>query len=149
MQWLGGKVPERLELAVGLDAPARARRWIGSVCERFDLVQLRNEATLLVDELVTNAVLHARTDCVVVAEKGDDALRVEVIDRNGDLVGVQPGAERLSAQGGRGLVIVAALATAWGVQEHPLGKSVWFTLPTARSGHAEPMATPTSRIVRS
>lgn len=142
-------MPERVELAVGLDAPARARRWIGSVCERFGLDHLRNEATLLVDELVTNAVLHARTDCVVVAEKGDDALRVEVIDRNSDLVGVRPGAERLSAQGGRGLAIVAAMATAWGVHEHPLGKSVWFTLPTARSAHAEPAATTTSRMVRS
>jgi anti-sigma regulatory factor (Ser/Thr protein kinase) len=138
-----------VELAVGLDAPARARRWIGSVCERFELDHLRTEATLLVDELVTNAVLHARTDCVVVVEKGDDALRVEVIDHNGDVVGVQPGAERLSTQGGRGLVIVAAMATAWGVHEHPLGKSVWFTLPTAGSGHAEPTATPTSRMVRS
>jgi anti-sigma regulatory factor (Ser/Thr protein kinase) len=138
-----------VELAVGLDAPARARRWIGSVCERFELDHLRDEAALLVDELVTNAVLHARSDCVVVAEKGDDALRVEVIDRNSDLVGVRPGAEHLSAQGGRGLVIVAAMATAWGVHEHPLGKSVWFTLPTAGSGHAEPTATPTSRMVRS
>ena len=142
-------MPERVELAVGLDAPARARRWIGSVCERFELDHLRDEATLLVDELVTNAVLHARTDCVVVAEKDDGVLRVEVIDRNSDLVGVRPGAERLSAQGGRGLVIVAAMATAWGVHEHPLGKSVWFTLPTAQSGHAEPTATPTSRMVRS
>ena len=142
-------MPERVELAVGLDAPARARRWIGSVCERFELDHLRTEATLLVDELVTNAVLHARTDCVVVAEKDDDVLRVEVIDRNSDLVGVRPGAERLSAQGGRGLAIVAAMATAWGVHEHPLGKSVWFTLPTAGSGHAEPTATPTSRMVRS
>lgn len=142
-------MPERVELAVGLDAPARARQWIGSVCERLELDHLRNEATLLVDELVTNAVLHARTDCVVVAEKGDDALRVEVIDRNRDLVGVRPVAERLSAQGGRGLVIVAAMATAWGVHEHPLGKSVWFTLPTARSGQTEPTATTTSRMVRS
>ena len=140
---------ERVELGVGLDGPARARRWIEDVCATCDVGDLSDNAALLVSELVTNAVLHARTDCVVVAEKGDDALRVEVIDRNGDLVGVQPGAERLSAQGGRGLVIVAALATAWGVQEHPLGKSVWFTLPTARSGHAEPTATPTSRIVRS
>jgi anti-sigma regulatory factor (Ser/Thr protein kinase) len=138
-----------VELAVGLDAPARARRWIGSVCERFELDHLRDEAALLVDELVTNAVLHARTDCVVVAEKGDNAMRVEVIDGDGDLAGVQPGAESLSAQGGRGLVIVAAMATAWGVHEHPLGKSVWFTLPTARSGHAEPAATTTSRMVRS
>jgi hypothetical protein len=86
--------------------------------------------------------------CVVVAEKGDDASRVEVIDRNGDLVDVQPGAERLCAQGGRGLVIVAAMATAWGVHEHPLGKSVWFTLPTARSCHAEPTTTSTSRMAR-
>lgn len=129
-------MPERLELGVGLDAPARARRWIVGVCESCDLGHLSDEAALLVSELVTNAVLHARTDCVVIAEKGNDGLRVEVIDSAGDFADVQPGAERLSAEGGRGLVIVDALATAWGVEEHPEGKSVWFRLraevPSAR-----------------
>jgi hypothetical protein len=28
-------------------------------------------------------------------------------------------------------MIVGALATDWGVTEHPTGKSVWFTLATA------------------
>ena len=150
LQWLGVTVPERRELRMGLDAPARARRWIVGFCESCDLGHLGDEAALLVDELVTNAVLHARTDCVVVAEKDDDVLRVEVIDSAGDFADVQPGAERLSAESGRGLVIVDALATTWGVEEHPEGKSVWFTLAAeVPSRHAAPTATPSFRVVRS
>ena len=133
LQRRGGRVSERLELGVGLDAPARARRWIVGVCESRDLSHLSDEAALLVDELVTNAVVHARTDCVVVADKVEDVLQVEVMDSNGDSAAVEPGAERLSAEGGRGLVIVEALAAAWGVNWHPDGKAVWFTLRGALS----------------
>jgi len=142
-------VPERLELAVGLDAPARARRWIAGICETWDLDHLSDAATLMVGELVTNAVLHTGTECVVVAEHGDDALRVQVIDGGRDWADVEAApAERLNAGGGRGLVIVAALATDWGVQEHTQGKSVWFTLPSDRSGRAAPTVLSTSRIER-
>lgn len=142
-------MPERLELGMGLSAPARARHWILGVCKTCDLDHLRNDAALLVDELVTNAVLHARTDCVVVAEKCDDALRVEVFDGGRDIAVVRAGTGRLGAQGGRGLMIVAALSTQWGVEAQATGKSVWFTLATAPRGHAAPTSGATLRLIRS
>lgn len=127
---------DKLELGVGLDAPARARRWIVGVCESRELDHLSYEAALLVDELVTNAVLHARTDCVVVADEVDGVLHVEVIDSDGGSATLEPGRERLSAEGGRGLVIVEALAAAWGVKWRPEGKAVWFTLAALSEGTA-------------
>jgi len=146
----GGKVRERLELGVGLDGPARARRWIEDVCATCDVGDLSDNAALLVSELVTNAVLHARTGCVVIAEIDGDTLRVDVIDGAGDTAAVAPGVERLGADGGRGLVIVDVLSTDWGVAEHAEGKSVWFSLRTeVPSGHTDAAATPTVRLVRS
>jgi anti-sigma regulatory factor (Ser/Thr protein kinase) len=136
-------VRERLELGVALDGLARARRWMVEICETSDLDELSDNAALLVSELVTNAVLHARTGCVVVAEVDGDSLRVEVIDGAGDSAAVAPGGARLSAEGGRGLVIVDVVATAWGVDEHSAGKSVWFSLRAAvPSGHTEPAGDP-------
>ncbi|MFF3758920.1 hypothetical protein ACWEPR_29180 [Streptomyces sp. NPDC004290] len=32
-------------------------------------------------------------------------------------------------EGGYGLLLVAALATAWGVRDRPVGKTVWATVP--------------------
>ncbi|RYU10251.1 ATP-binding protein [Nocardioides iriomotensis] len=146
----GGMVRERIELGVGLDGPARARRWIEGVCATCDVGDLSDNASLLVSELVTNAVLHARTGCVVMAEIDGDTLRVDVIDGAGDTTAVAPGVERLGADGGRGLVIVDVLSTDWGVAEHAEGKSVWFSLRAeVPSGHSNAPATPTLRLVRS
>lgn len=135
-------MPERLELGIGLDEPARARRWIRGFCESRDLAHLGEEAALLVTELVTNAIVHASADCVVLAEERDDELHVEVIDGDPNLADVRPDIDPLTAENGRGLLIVAGLAGAWGVQERPDGKAVWFTLPTDRVAEIAPAGTP-------
>lgn len=85
---------------------------------------------LLVTELTTNAVLHARTPV---------SLRVEVTD-TAVLVGIDDGDSRIPQQrvsdddatSGRGLALVAALASEWGTRRHEGGKVVWFRL--ARTG---------------
>lgn len=107
-----------------LDGPARARRWIRGNCRRRGLDNLSDVAALLVSELVTNAVLHAGTDCAVVIELGEHALRVDVVDEDHqhvDATGLLEGSRR-------GLSIVAAMATSWGVIYRQGGKTVWFTL---------------------
>ncbi|WP_052744596.1 ATP-binding protein [Streptomyces odonnellii] len=40
------------------------------------------------------------------------------------------------AEGGRGLLMVAALSDRWGVARHVIGKSVWFELHLASAGGA-------------
>jgi anti-sigma regulatory factor (Ser/Thr protein kinase) len=87
-------------------------------------------AELLTTELVTNALVHTTRGAVLKVTVTGRRLRVEVRDS------VRPSPARLlggkecedDATGGRGLLLVAALADTWGVRGHPLGKSVWFEL---------------------
>ena len=81
---------------------------------------------LLVSELATNAVLHARTEFVVRVRPHGTTVRVEVEDRSADL-------PRRKAYGpaavvGRGLVLVEAIADRWGIRQVPGGKVVWAEL---------------------
>ncbi|MGH3365993.1 MAG: ATP-binding protein [Nocardioidaceae bacterium] len=117
---------DSLQLRVRLDAPRTARAWVCDLCRSHGLDDLCDNAGLLVTELVTNAVLHARTDCEVAAEPAEHAIRITVTDH--DLADVQVHPLDAAAPGGRGLWIVAALATDWGITPHQTGKSVWFTV---------------------
>jgi anti-sigma regulatory factor (Ser/Thr protein kinase) len=89
-------------------------------------------AALLTNELVTNAVVHARSPAVVVLSRAESTLRVAVTDLGGGVPAVDR--DRQIGEGGRGLPLVDALAASWGVTPLVLGKTVWFTLqapPTA------------------
>jgi anti-sigma regulatory factor (Ser/Thr protein kinase) len=83
------------------------------------------DVPLLVSELTTNAVLHARSDFDVTLVARGDRIRVEVCDRNSRLPA--PVSVPATAYSGRGLMIVQELASAWGVESHAdEGKTVWF-----------------------
>jgi anti-sigma regulatory factor (Ser/Thr protein kinase) len=78
---------------------------------------------LLVTELVTNAVLHARTELHLIIETEPGIVRLRVEDRS-------PGTPVLRHYDtddvtGRGLALVEMLATRWGVDPRPDGKAVW------------------------
>lgn len=119
---------EVLQLQHGLHAPARARHWLADACRVWGCQDLAPDAVLLVDELTTNVVLHAGTNCLVEADFDDLALVVRVSDEMpGDLRAAET---TLHGERGRGLMIVDALANAWGVNPTPTGKSVWFALWT-------------------
>jgi anti-sigma regulatory factor (Ser/Thr protein kinase) len=84
------------------------------------------DAVLLVSELATNAVLHARTSFTVVVDIEPSCVRVEVHDESP----VQPvprNPEPL-APNGRGLQIVRTTADRWGTNRMGWGKTVWFEL---------------------
>lgn len=119
-------IVRRLPLPADLRSPAAARAAVRSVAIEASLVGVLDEALLLTTELVTNAVLHARTDLLVEISADATNLTVAVLDgAAGPLIGTDalPNDER-----GRGLVLVDQLASRWGTMHHPAGKGVWFQL---------------------
>ena len=91
-----------------------------------------NDAALLVSELFGNSVRHSssglpgQTVTVTVAACAG-VIRVEVTDRSGPGVPqLRPAAD--DAEGGRGLGLVAGLATAWGWQRRGGRTVTWFEL---------------------
>ena len=109
----------------------RARAFVGSFSAGAGLSgDLRRTASLLVSELVTNAIVHGRTGAFVEVElREGPVLRVSVSD---DSTALLPEVDRRpdgSAEGGRGLLIVSLLAARWGVLPNDDGgKAVWFEL---------------------
>ncbi|MDI3418690.1 ATP-binding protein [Streptomyces luteolus] len=100
--------------------------------------------TLLVAELAANAALHGRVpgrDFRLRLAAHANAVRIEVTDTRGDqLPEPASGATGLLATRGRGLLLVAALATRWGW--HPRtcggpGKTVWAEYDRPRTGTVE------------
>jgi anti-sigma regulatory factor (Ser/Thr protein kinase) len=93
---------------------------------------------VLVSELATNCVLHARTPFTVAIEGSDAAVRVDVTDRGGGVPEVRTPMPRESS--GRGLQLVQAFADRWGVttpRPGP-GKTVWFTIALPAPGLGSP-----------
>ena len=84
------------------------------------------DVALLTSELVTNAVIHARTPIEIGVVEDDGRVLVAVGDRNLARPEQQP--YSLDRTGGRGLVILRNLSDAWGVTIYEKGKSVWFTV---------------------
>lgn len=104
----------------------QARRFVGSHAPPALPEETAECLELLTSELVTNAVVHARTAIEVGLLVGRDSLGVGVHDQ--DLAGPlqDPYADR---EGGWGLGLVEALAHAWAMTRHPEGgKTAWFRL---------------------
>jgi anti-sigma regulatory factor (Ser/Thr protein kinase) len=112
-------------------SPGVARRVARDALTSWQLTHLTDTAVLLISELVTNAVLHARADGSGLAlslEFRGRMLRIEVHD--GDLRGPQPRTPSVLDESGFGFVLVNALADDWGVRQTVAGKAVWAELDT-------------------
>jgi anti-sigma regulatory factor (Ser/Thr protein kinase) len=82
--------------------------------------------TLAVSELVTNAVLHARSSTLVTLVNCDDAVQVRVQDEDPHSPNVRD--TDLESLHGRGLQLVGEVSDQWGVQPAPPGKIVWLDI---------------------
>ncbi|MFE2938353.1 SpoIIE family protein phosphatase [Streptomyces sp. NPDC059255] len=120
------------ELALDPREVGRARRLVRDRLLGWELPgTVVDTAELMVSELVTNAVNHARSHRVVLRLVRTDALLCEVLDD-------EPAPATLLSAGrsdeyGRGLRVVSALAREWGSSSSAHGKTVWFeqALPRA------------------
>jgi anti-sigma regulatory factor (Ser/Thr protein kinase) len=111
-----------------LDAPRAARRVVASECARAATgPECADHAGLMTSEVVTNAVLHGTGEVTFAMDAGAVLLRVEVGDGCASRPTCAVAEDR--AEGGRGMGIVDALASDWGVTDDPPGKIVWFEVP--------------------
>ena len=91
-----------------------------------DLDDLAYTATMLVSELVANAILHTGTPLTVVVTPERDRVRIEVHDESPQLP-VRKHYSDMSGTG-RGLMLVERMAATWGSDRTTGGKVVWFEL---------------------
>jgi PAS domain S-box-containing protein len=106
---------------------SRARAFARDCLRAWDEAGTLTDAVeLAVSELVTNAVRYGRGPLAMQLSRHDDGIVVEVCDEGSGT----PRRRRagLDEEGGRGLVLVAGLATAWGVRSRGRGKVVWCRL---------------------
>ncbi|MFD4256568.1 ATP-binding protein [Streptomyces sp. NPDC058534] len=115
------------EFAMGAHSARHLRRVLRLYLVRSGMPDVADAAELALTELVANVVRHVPgRRCRVCFLLLPGAVRVEVADSCPELP-VPAGADTLS-DGGRGLVIVAAMADRWGVTPYAdgQGKTVWF-----------------------
>ncbi|MFE6750480.1 SpoIIE family protein phosphatase [Kitasatospora purpeofusca] len=137
---------------VGRSASA-ARAFVRDALLGWGLPEVVDDAVVLVSELVTNAVVHAGTAAEVCCLREDGTVRIEVTDHHPER-GLPTFADvpttasdhyaDADGEGGRGLLMCAALAERWGVEYGSGRKTVWFRLAlpahTAGTRYALPAA---------
>jgi hypothetical protein len=110
------------------------RRMVGELVEEWGLADVGEDAALCATELVTNAMLHTREDFTVAIRQAGAGLRIDVLDARPDRlptpVPVSGSAVDLTTGGlsGRGLQVVAGLASRWGFSTTADTKTVWVEL---------------------
>ncbi|WP_078888205.1 SpoIIE family protein phosphatase [Streptomyces sclerotialus] len=130
------------ELAGEAFSVPAGRRFLSQRLREWGLAELADTALLLASELLTNGVRHAQGPLTLRVWHSVRELGVEITD------GSTPRPRARLAEGmaenGRGLLLVEALADAWGTRPTTHGKTVWFTLLTAaaRDGASGPGGTP-------
>ncbi|MGH9281058.1 MAG: ATP-binding SpoIIE family protein phosphatase, partial [Acidimicrobiales bacterium] len=106
-----------------------ARRFLAGVLSSWRMPEmLEGDAALLLSELATNAILHARSPFTVIVRYDGEVLRVEVGDGSRSEPYVRL-VDASDAPGGRGLMLIDTVASRWGMMPTARGKRVWFELP--------------------
>ena len=104
----------------------RARMVVAAQCAAWGLDGVSEDASLIVSELVSNAVQHAGTLIQLTLCAYPGLLRLEVSDQSTRPLR-RPTPTALT-DGGRGLLLVDSLAGHYGVEGRPDGKTVWAEL---------------------
>ena len=134
--WAGRSSRARqLTLTATARAVGLARQATHEALVSWGMAGLDDTAVLLVSELVTNTVRHARTGgtaLVLRLEATGPTLRIEVHDADPNWPEPRT-PDRLDGSG-FGFVLIDALADKWGVREATIGKAVWVELAAGPDG---------------
>jgi anti-sigma regulatory factor (Ser/Thr protein kinase) len=126
--------PPLSSAAITLPAEPRSvtagRRFVGKTLAEWGHAEHVDTACLLVSEILTNAVSHARAPVGLRVHRSAREIVTEISDSSPHLP-----LRRLANpddESGRGLMLVDALATEWGTRPGTAGKTVWFTIALSR-----------------
>ena len=128
------------ELGEGLEAVREGRRFVHRRAMELGAGDLADDAALVAAELLANAVQHGEPPVLVCARGDGESLSVEIRDASPR----SPVIPALSTSNmtGRGLALVDALSSEWGVRREPDGgKTVWSVLrrtPTSANEGSDP-----------
>jgi anti-sigma regulatory factor (Ser/Thr protein kinase) len=128
---------EQPERTAGLDLPTApesaraARHFAHAALTDWRLSAIADDVDLVISELITNALLHARADRRAAVgstirldlEYDGDGVSVRVTDASALPPTPEDAAE--TAESGRGLLLVQALSASWGWKPEAQGKVVW------------------------
>lgn len=124
-----------IDLTPDLSAPRTARRLLTLLLEQWGLddQDLLDSASIVVSELVTNALVHDDDGgpITLALELRGPRITLSVADRSPGVPAQR--VARTGDEGGRGLSIVSQLASRWGVEPTPSGKRVFAELPVPTS----------------
>jgi anti-sigma regulatory factor (Ser/Thr protein kinase) len=119
-----------LDLSAEPASASLARQFVSAQLVNAGLPHLVDDLRLVVSELVTNAISHARTPLTVVLERSGPSVTVTVRDCSPSLPLLE--AADWMAGGGRGLGIVDVLSRDWGVTSRVgASESVWAAFAVA------------------
>ena len=93
----------------------------------WGLERLTDVASLVVAELVANGFEHAGTAVALDLQNSDGGVRISV--RDGARIARENQKQRDKSTPPRGLSLVSALASDWGVEATETGKVVWAVIP--------------------
>jgi len=129
-----GSIRVGLQLDPRPESAVIARRAVQDALARHLSTELVDDAVLLTSEIVTNAIVHTGRECelLLTFDPRLGTLRVEVSDQSPERP-LQADALDGDRLGGRGLQIVAAMATRWGTFPVNGGKTVWFEIRNGSS----------------
>ena len=112
-------------LGAASEARRATRRWLADSTMSDALL---DDLQLVISELVTNAVVHARTPLRLLVRFDGDRVVTEVFDADARLPTL---AVSVDDVGGRGLILVDRLSDRWGSEPFTDGKRVWAELTEA------------------
>lgn len=130
---MNGRAATRFDLPYDECAPRYARMCLAVFLDRMHWVGSGDDASIVLGELVTNAIEHAHSGCTVSMSVSHGRLRLEVRDEGDAVVvhAVDDGTHR-----GKGLSIVSRVASMWGWDTFDDSKTVWAELAGDAGGSA-------------
>jgi DNA-binding NarL/FixJ family response regulator len=116
------------EFDLALVSVPQARAFVEEQLVEWGAERFAEAAALVVSELATNAVVHAHSRFAVRLKLSPAALRIEIADSASDATPELREANQ-NAEGGRGLLLVSAVSSSWGVEPAATsGKVTWAEL---------------------